>query len=41
MSRHLHDDRVPQPILGSAQITAHYREMSALLDKYKPSLGLK
>ena len=42
MSRHLHpDDRVPQQILGSAQIMSHYREMSELLDKYRPSLGLK
>ncbi len=42
MSRHMHpDDTVPQPILGSAQLTAHYRTMSELLDKYKPVLGLK
>jgi hypothetical protein len=42
MSRHLHpDDRVPQPILGSAQITAHYRAMSDLLTKYKPAIGIR
>jgi hypothetical protein len=42
MSRHMHpDDTLPQPVLSSAHLTSHYREMSTLLDKYKPSLGLK
>ena len=41
-SRHLHpDDRMPQPVPSGAQITAHYTEMSELLDNYKPVLGMK
>ena len=41
-SRHLHSDgRMPQPVPSGAQITAHYTEMSNLLDKYKPVLGMK
>jgi hypothetical protein len=35
------DDTVLQPVLSSAQLTAHYKAMSELLDKYKPALGLK
>ena len=41
-SRHLHSDgRMPQPVPSGAQITAHYTEMSKLLDSYKPVLGMK
>jgi len=41
MSRHMHpDDTVPQPVLNSAHLTAHYKTMSELLDKYKAALGL-
>lgn len=40
-SRHLHsDDRMPQRIPSAAQITAHYKDMSELLEKYKPVLGI-
>lgn len=41
-SRHLHpDDRMPQPVPSGAQITPHYIDMSKLLEKYKPILGMK
>lgn len=35
------DDTLPQPVQSSAHLTSHYREMSTLLDKYKPFLGLQ